>query len=120
VLPSLNVPVAVNCCVAFFVSVAFAGVTAIDFRVAAATASVMDPVTAADVAVMSLLPAAFAVANPPALMVATLRFCELHVTLEVMSCDDPSVKCPVAANCCVPPIAIVALAGETPMDVNCG
>ena len=43
VLLSLKVPVAVNCCVAPLVKVGFAGVTAIDFNVAAVTVTVMEP-----------------------------------------------------------------------------
>lgn len=73
VLPSVNVPVAVNCCVAFLASVGFAGVTAIDFNVAAATVRVMEPTTLPEVAVMSVLPADFAVAIPLLLMMATLE-----------------------------------------------
>lgn len=73
VLPSVNVPVAVNCCVAFLAIVGLAGVTAIDFNVAAATVRVMEPTTLPEVAVMSVLPADFAVAIPLLLMMATLE-----------------------------------------------
>jgi hypothetical protein len=43
VLPSLYVPVAVNCCVAPGVIAGLAGVTAIDDKTAAVTVSVVDP-----------------------------------------------------------------------------
>jgi hypothetical protein len=85
VLPSLKVPVAVNCCVAFFVTVGFPGVTERDFNVALITVKEVEPLTAPDEAVMLVLPAALAVASPPALMFATPRFCELHAALAVMS-----------------------------------
>ena len=74
VLPSLKVPVAVNCCVAFLARVGFAGVTARDFRVVAATVKVMEPLTVPDEAVMSVVPAIFAVTKPAPLTVATLVF----------------------------------------------
>lgn len=72
VLLSLKVPVAVNCCVAPLVKVGFAGVTAIDFNVAAVTVTVMEPLTVPDVAVTILVPAALAVISPAPLTVATL------------------------------------------------
>ena len=74
VLPSLKVPVAVNCCVAFLARVGFAGVTARDFSVAAATVKVTEPLTVPDEAVISVVPAVFAVTKPAPLTVATLVF----------------------------------------------
>jgi len=44
-LPSLYVPVAVNCCVAPFVIDGFAGVTAIEVSTAPVTVRVVEPVT---------------------------------------------------------------------------
>ena len=90
VLPSPNVPVAVNCCVAFLASVGFAGVTAIDFNVAPATVRVIEPAMLPDVAVMIVLPADFAVTIPLLLIVATLGLWEFHATLAEMSGADPS------------------------------
>jgi hypothetical protein len=119
VLPSLKVPVAANCWVAFLVRVAFAGVTAMDFRVAPATVKDIEPAMVPELAVMVLAPADFAVTIPLLLIEATLGFWELHTTLAEMSSDDPSLKCPVAANCWVVPIVIVALAGETPIEASC-
>jgi hypothetical protein len=74
VLPSLKVPLAVNCCVVFLASVGLAGVTTIDFRVAAATVKVIEPTTLPEVAVMTLVPADFAVTSPAPLTVATAGF----------------------------------------------
>src|ERR1700722_15896482 len=85
VLPSLNDPVAVNCCVAFLANVGFAGVTAIDFNVAAATVSVMEPTTLPEVAVISVLPVNFAVTIPLPLIVATLGLWEFHTTVAEIS-----------------------------------
>jgi hypothetical protein len=50
VLPSLYVPVAVNCCVLPLVIDGFTGVTAIDASVAAVTVSVVLPETVPEVA----------------------------------------------------------------------
>jgi hypothetical protein len=50
VLPSLYVPVAVNCCVLPLVIDGFAGVTAMETRVAAVTVRVVLPETAPEVA----------------------------------------------------------------------
>ena len=77
--PSDNVPVAVNCSVVPFAIEGFAGVTAIDTSVAAVTVRVVEPLMPPDVASILLVPAATAVANPPAEMVATVVVTELHV-----------------------------------------
>jgi hypothetical protein len=91
-----------------------------DFRVAAETVRDIEPAMVPEVAVMVLLPADFAVTTPVLLMVATAGFWEFHTTRAEMSVADPSLKCPVAANCWVAPIARVTLAGKTPIEVNCG
>lgn len=74
VLPSLKVPLAVNCCVVFLVTVGLAGVTAIDLSVAAATVKVIEPITLPNAAVITLVPADLAVTSPPPLTVATFGF----------------------------------------------
>ena len=81
--PSDNVPVAVNCSVVPFAIEGFAGVTAIDTSVAAVTVRVVEPLMPPDVASILLVPAATAVANPPAVIVATLVVTELHVASPV-------------------------------------
>ena len=50
VLPSLYVPVAVNCCVAPGAITGFTGVTAIDESVAAVTVNVVEPATPPELA----------------------------------------------------------------------
>lgn len=74
-----------------------AGVTAIEVSVTA-TASVVVPLTAPDVAVIVVLPAATPVASPVLLIVATAVTDELHVAF-VKACLLPSLKVPVAINC---------------------
>ena len=64
VLLSLNVPVAVNCCVAPLAIDGFAGVTAIDCSVAAVTVSTVEPLTAPNVALIVLVPPPAPVARP--------------------------------------------------------
>jgi hypothetical protein len=75
----------VNCCVVPFEIEGLAGVTAMDFNVAAVTAKtsageVMPP----RLAVMLLVPVPTPVANPAALIVATVVVAEFHVTWLVM------------------------------------
>ncbi len=83
---SLYVPVAVNCSVVPALIEGLAGVTAIDTKVAAVTVSEVEPLIEPDVAVIVVLPCATLVANPAALIVATLVVPELHVTVAVKFC----------------------------------
>ncbi len=64
VLPSVNVPVAVNCWVVPATREGFAGVTAIETKVAAVTVRVVVPLIEPEVAVMLAVPAPTAVAKP--------------------------------------------------------
>ena len=66
-----KVPMAVNGSVAPTAMLGVAGVTAIDWRVAALTVSTVEPVTPLSVAEIVEVPAATPVATPAALMVAT-------------------------------------------------
>ena len=77
---SLKVPVAVNCCVAPRRCDGFAGVTAIDCRVAAVTVSTVEPVTPPNVALIVEVPVATAVARPAAVMVADAGVADAQVT----------------------------------------
>lgn len=90
VLPSEYVPVAVNCSAVPSGIELFAGVTAIDCSVCAATVSVVEPLTLEDVAVIFADPAAIAVASPPEAIVATTVFDDPHATVFVMSFVLPS------------------------------
>jgi hypothetical protein len=118
VVPSLNVPVAVNCCVAPLVIDGFAGVTAIDCSVAAVTVRTVEPLIAPEVAVIVEFPTPAPVARPAALIVAVVVVPEDQVTLDVRFCVVPSLKVPVAVNCCVAPLAIDGFAGVTAIDCS--
>jgi hypothetical protein len=98
-VPSLNVPVAVNCCVAPLVIVGFAGVTAIDCNVAAVTVRTVEPLIAPDVALIVDVPTPAPVASPDALIVAVVVVPDDQVTVEVRFCVVPSLNVPVAVNC---------------------
>jgi len=95
VLPSLNVPVALNCAVFPGVTLGFAGVNAIDTKVGggAITISIVEPVRRCVpwlVAVMVVKPGFSALASPPELMVAIVVSDELHVTFALRSTTVPS------------------------------
>ena len=82
-VPSLNVPVAVNCCVEPLVIDGFAGVTAINCSVAAVTVSTVEPEIDDDVALIVEFPTPAPVARPAAVMVAVAVVPELQATLDV-------------------------------------
>ncbi len=85
-MPSLNVPVAVNCWVVPRGIEAESGFTAIDTKIAGVTVSVVEPVTDPMVAVISAVPCPTLVARPVALpIVATVSVSELHCTVFVMT-----------------------------------
>lgn len=103
-----------------FAIVALAGVTAIDFNVAEVTVSVAAGLLLLpSVAVIVVDPALRPLVKPePTPMVATLLLDEVQVVLDVTFCVLPSLKVPVAMNCCVPFLAMEAVAGVTAMDCN--
>ena len=119
VVPSENVPVAVNCCNVPSGTEGDAGVTAIEVAVAFVTVTVALEKTPPEVAVMAVLPAATPKASPGApftLIPATARFPELHCTAPVMFCVLPSLKVPMAVNCVVVPCAIDIVKGVIAID----
>jgi hypothetical protein len=89
-LPSLRVPVAVNCCVVFTTSEVFAGSTAMEVNIGL-TVMLFDPLTVPTDAVIVVLPALKAVAKPELLIVATLLELEFHVAFAVRSLLPPSL-----------------------------
>lgn len=117
VLPSLKLPVAVNCCMVPSAMDGFVGVIAMETSAAEVTVSVADPVTEPYVAVIVALPVATLVARPrlPArlLMVVTFTADEVHCAVLVMSWVVPFVKVPVAVNCWVAPRGMKGIAGVT-------
>jgi hypothetical protein len=91
VLPSLNVPVAVNCGVTPSGSVGIAGVTAIEISVAAVTVTFAEPLIEPEVAVTPVLPSATLLAVPRLLTVATLGVALLQIAVAVRSRVLPSL-----------------------------
>src|SRR5260221_4892010 len=102
---SLNVPVAVNCCVAPLVIDGFAGVTAMEVSVAGVTVSSVEPVMLPLVAEIVEVPTPTAVASPVVLIVAPVAVAEAHTALP-STCVELSLNVPVAVNCCVAPLVI--------------
>ena len=75
------------------------------------------PVIPSLVAVIVAEPAAIAVSSPPALTVATAGALLVQVTERPVS-TFPLASLSVAANCCVPPIVWLTLAGVTTTDAT--
>lgn len=90
VLPSLYVPVAVNCWVVPAAMDGLVGLIEIEVSTGAVTVSVADPLIEPEVAVIVVAPRAIAVASPP-LTVATEPTDELHVAVAVRFCVEPSL-----------------------------
>jgi hypothetical protein len=117
-VPSLNCPSALYCCDVPFGREAPAGVTVMATSVAEVTVSFVEALALPDAALMVVLPGTSAAANPAALIVATAVAEEVHVTELVTSCMLPSVKVPVAVNCCICPVAIEGFAGMIVSDTR--
>lgn len=123
VVASENVPVAMNCFVLPRAMLWLTGVTVRDDRTAGVTTSVAGPEgTALNDEVMVAVPTVTAVALPvePAvlLMVATPELDVAQVTKVVKVWVSPSASVPVAANCCIVPLAMLAVAGVTAIDAR--
>ena len=117
VLPSLNVPVAVNCTLVPFAIEVLGEVIVIDCRVAAVTLSAtVFEVIPLWVAVMLLEPTAAPVARPAAVML-TVEMLELaQVAVFVRFCVLPSLNVPVAVNCVLVPLGIEELGALMVID----
>ena len=116
VVPSDNVPVAVNCSVSPTGKLVLAGVTAIDLSAAAATVRLVEPLMLPRVAEIVTGPADTAVARPALLIVAHVVSEEAQVTWLVKFSVVPLDNVPVAVNCSVSPTARLVLAGVTAID----
>jgi hypothetical protein len=110
--------VAVNCSVWPAATDGAAGVTEIDVNTGAVTATLAEPVTEPEVAVIVVVPGATLVANPPLLTVAIVVADEVQVTVLVRFCVVPLLYVPVAVNCCFSPAGTDGDAGATEIDVN--
>lgn len=82
VVPSLNVPVAVNCCVLPDGTDVFAGVITIETSVPVLTVSVVVAFSPEAVAVIVAVPPFFAWTMPDPRMFATCGFDDLHETFD--------------------------------------
>lgn len=72
------------------------------------------PVVELNVALTLAVPRPALVARPVALFTSAIAGLEdVHCETVVMSCDEPSLKLPVAMNCCAEPRAIEAEGGAT-------
>ena len=122
VVASEKTPVAVNCCVVPFAMLGSGGVTSIETRAAVVTVRVVDPEIPPKVAVIVVEPTATALARPSkprALeIVATPSSEDDQVADAVRSCVVASVKSPVAANCCVVPLAMPGSGGVTSIETR--
>jgi len=114
---SLKVPVALNCLVVPTAMLEFAGVTAIESRVAPVTVNDAVPLTEPEVAVMVAVPVPVLVANPVVSTLAT-EVAEDDQFTDGSNCVLPSSKVPVALNCWLVPIAIDCTAGVTEIEIR--
>lgn len=97
--------------------VVLVGVVAIDVSIAGVTVRVADDeVTESNIAVMAADPTSTAVARPVLLIVATVVLDELQIADAVKSCVLLQPNVPVALNCCVVPLAMLAFPGATARD----
>ena len=108
---------AVNCLVVPTAMLEFAGLTAMETRVAAVTFNDAVPMTPPDVAVIVAAPVPVVLANPVASILATDVEDEDQVR-EVSNCVLPSSKLPTAVNCKVVPIAMDGVAGVTAIETR--
>ena len=89
-----------------------------DTSVAAVTVSVVLPLMLPELAWIVVEPVPTELANPAVLMLATVVAEELQVAVLVRFCVVPSLKVPVAVNCCVPPFGTDGFAGVTATDTS--
>ena len=122
VVPSLKLPVAVNCWELPRAMLALLGVIVIEVRVPLVTVNDAVPTCPANSAVMVAAPGAIPVADPlvPAasLTLATDAGDEVHNTEFVRFWVLPSANVPIAPNCARVCCATVALAGVICTDVS--
>jgi hypothetical protein len=123
VVPSENVPVAVNCCNWPREIEELAGEMEIEVAVALDTLSVVPDDAVPVVAVILELPAATPMAKPAApftLMATAVGFEDVQFIEAVTFCTLPSVIVPMAVNWSLVPCAIVGFAGDTTTETTVG
>ena len=84
------------------------------------TVRAADPAIAPTLALTVVVPLATVVARPVLSIEATELSDEAHATRSVRSCALPSVKVPVAMNCCVVSTVTDGAAGVTAIEVRIG
>ena len=82
------------------------------------TLTLVDPFTAPDAAVIFALPGSSAFARPELLIETVAGALEVQVTEALKSRELPSLKCPIAANCCESPAGIDWFAGVTAIEIR--
>ena len=117
-LPSLYVPLAVNCWVVPSGIEGAAGVTAIERSVRGTTFRAVEPLMFPKLALMVAVPSPVLVAKPDVDMMATDVFDEPQATEAVRSCVPPLPNVPVAVNCLSVPSAIDELAGVRAIETS--
>ena len=118
-LPSLNVPVAVNCCVPPAVPVTVAGVIASDCRVPVPTVRVVVPVTPDDDAEMVTDPCFFPCAIPEPRIEAMLGFDDFQLNPARVTPELPSLNVPVAVSLIEVCTEILGFAGLITIATRC-
>ena len=118
-VPSENVPVAVNCTVipgGVLGMLGLAGLSDMELRVTKVTVMVVIPEMAPEVAVITAVPRPIPMTKPVLSTVAMESLDELHVACFVMSKVVPSENMPVTASCTVKPWGMAGLFGDTDME----
>ena len=105
-----------NCCVAPSGVAITGGVIAIETNAAAVTVKPVEPVTVPEAAVTLAVPVPMLVARPALFTVTVASVSDAQVAVALRSCVLPSLKAPVATNCCAVPKAIEGFAGVTAID----
>lgn len=108
---SLNVPVAVNCCVLPAVTDGLAGVMAMDVRVPLLTVNVVVAVTPDELAVMVTAPSFLPNARPELRIDARLGLDDFQVNPLRLVATLPSLNVPLAVNLSKVPRSIRGLLG---------
>ncbi len=117
-LPSVYVPVAVNCSGIPAATEGSAGVTAMETSAGAVTVRVVEPETEPEVAEINEVPSLSVEAIPVALMVAVAVVAEAQVTEFVKFCVLPSVYVPMAVNCSGIPATTEGNPGVTAIEFS--
>src|SRR5581483_3137407 len=109
---------AANCSTPPAKIVGFCGVRSRDTRTGGPTERRADPLTPPKTAEIEVVPWEIPVAKPPAPTEATEGDAELQVAKAVRFCVVPSLRRPVATNCCVVPLGKEGFDGVTSIELS--